>query len=69
MPFSDARAGWIVAMVALALAALDGMVAFSARAGSLETRVSSVEARQASIDAKIDKIADALSRIEGKLEK
>ena len=72
----DAKAGWIVALVALALSSIGGMVSVSARAGSLETRVGQVETRQNQLSNsqalmmdKLDFISNAVARIEGRLEK
>lgn len=72
----DAKAGWVVALVALTLSAIGGMVSVSARAGSLETRVGQVETRQnqlqnsqATMLDKLDSISSAVARIEGRLEK
>ena len=72
----DAKAGWIVALVALTLSAVGGMVSVSVRAGSLETRVGQVELRQNQLSNsqalmmdKLDSISNAVARIEGRLEK
>lgn len=69
MAINDARAGWVVALIAICIAAIGGMITVSARAGAIEVRVQAVEQRQAAIDGKLDSIADAVARIEGKLSK
>lgn len=55
-------------MAAIALAAIGGLVSASARAGALEDRVSKLESNEATISGKLDTIADAVARIEGRLE-
>lgn len=65
---NNSRAGWIVALVAIAFSALGGMITLSAKAGALESRVGALEQRGAAIDAKLDAISAQLNRIAGKLD-
>ena len=73
---TEARAGWIVSMIAVAMTFAGSLVVISARAGELENRVKVLETTQQTINSRLDLIyekiestSEAVARIEERQKK